>query len=306
MGWYNGNEAYDFTSAVTQNIQLTAHWSKTIEIGLVDINGFITVYECIADDFDGIGLLFAPYLDGFTFQGWRIENTLYADTEEAREALCEIVHSSTCPESVMVTAVYDQKNGSSRLTVNNGTIQNTGETSADIRESELVIVNANEGPEDQYFLYWTRRNGVDEIVVSYNSSYSFYMPSDSLILTAWYGNALPDEQLGTAIIESVTADNENKKLIFVSVCNVPEIYTMVEGGLVATNDILIGENVNIGNALYFKVSDKTTPDTKNLKYTWTKSNVKDNETWYVKAYLLYRDTIGVDHPVYSDAVTGRI
>ena len=29
------------------------------------------------------------------------------------------------------------------------------------------------------------------------------MPSDSLILTAWYGNALPDEELGTAIIESI-------------------------------------------------------------------------------------------------------
>lgn len=55
-------------------------------------------------------------------------------------------------------------------------------------------------------------------------------------------------------------------------------------------------------ANYKKLSKKVTSATKNLKYTWTKTNAKTYDIWFVRPYLLYADENGVEHTVYGDAV----
>lgn len=129
------------------------------------------------------------------------------------------------------------------------------------------------------------------------------MPSAAVTLEAVYvDDNVTVEAKGTAMIESVTPNASTGKVSFVSVVNVPTNCTMVKGGLVATSNSTIGENVTADNAAFVKLSTKITSNTKSLKYTWTKSGVTASTTWYVRSYLVYRDADGEEHTVYSDAV----
>ena len=81
---------------------------------------------------------------------------------------------------------------------------------------------------------------------------------------------------------------------------------MRDSPLVATSDRTVGEDVTAENAEYVKLSTKAGANTKNLKYTWTKSDVTESTTWYVRSYLVYKDANGSQHTVYSDAVKANI
>ena len=108
------------------------------------------------------------------------------------------------------------------------------------------------------------------------------------------------------MIESVTPNQSMGKISFVSVLNVPTEFTFVKGGLVATSKSSIGENVTAANADYVKLSTVANADTKNLKYTWTKSGETTDTIWYVRGYLVYEDESGTEHTVYSDCVKANI
>jgi hypothetical protein len=75
----------------------------------------------------------------------------------------------------------------------------------------------------------------------------------------------------------------------------------VKGGLVATSNANIGVKVDATNATCVKLTTKATANSKNVKYTWTKSGV-GSSTWYVRGYLVYKDASGTEYTVYSDAV----
>ena len=124
------------------------------------------------------------------------------------------------------------------------------------------------------------------------------MPSEDVELVAVFTDATVDP-VGTAIIESVNANGS--KLSFVSVLNIPKNCKFVKGGLVATNNASIGVNVDANNATYVKLSTKATVNSKNVKYTWTKSGVGSG-AWYVRGYLIYKDASGTEHTVYSEPI----
>ena len=187
------------------------------------------------------------------------------------------------------------------VTVNGGKMS-TGKTSGTVQVSKLVTVKASPAPTGEKFSHW-ERNGM---MISTNSIYSFYMPSYDIDLEAVFVSASNEvDEVGTAIIESVTPNQTEGKLSFVSVLNVPKNFTYVKGGLVATSDSNIGTNVDASNATYVKLSTKGTARTKNLKYTWTKSGVTEDVIWYVKGYLVYKDSTGVEQTVYSKCVAAN-
>lgn len=169
----------------------------------------------------------------------------------------------------------------------------TGKTSGDIQVSKLVTVKAGTVA-GKTFSHW-ERNGKK---VSTNATYSFYMPSEDVTLTAVF-NEIAADPAGTAIIESVKA--ASNKLSFVSVLNIPKNCKYVKGGLVATTDATIGENVSADSAQFVKLSTKATANSKNVKYTWTKS-VSGETVVYVRAYLVYKDSNGKEQTVYSACV----
>ena len=260
-----------------------------VVIDFVDINGIKTSSTVYVETYSGYELP-SIYLDGYNFIGWTINGTLYTSKTAAEDALDRAV-ASVPAEPVKVCVKYEKKAGSYTVSVTGGKLSN-GKTSDSVNISSLVTVKANTVGGKQ-FSHWMR-NGVK---VSTNETYSFYMPSENISLTAVFvdGSA---QKVGTAIIESVKADSG--KLSFVSVLNVPTGCKFVKGGLVATSNSSIGENVTASNAMFVKLSTKATASTRNMKYTWTKSNV--STSLYVRGYLVYKDSSGVEHTVYSDCV----
>ena len=259
-------------------------------INSVDINGIKTSKTVYAENFTSTdySVPSATYMDGYTFTGWKVNGTLYTAADAADSAVETLVKGKN---NVTVEVVYEKINASYSVSVTGGKMS-TGKTSGTVQVSKLVTVKANTVSGKQ-FSHWTR-NGVK---VSTNATYSFYMPSENVELTAVFTDTAA-EQTGTAIIESVKVNGN--KLSFVSVLNVPKNCRFVKGGLVATSDSAVGQNVKAENAEFVKLSSKTTANSKNVKYTWTKSNV--TTSWYVRGYLVYKDASGVEHTVYGDCV----
>lgn len=188
------------------------------------------------------------------------------------------------------------------VTVNGGKLS-TGKTSGTVQVSKLVTVKAYSPANGEKFSHW-ERNGV---MVSSNTVYSFYMPSYDIDLEAVFvDDAAAVTPSGNAIIESIVPNVAGKKVAFTAVLNVPKNCTYVKGGIVATNKASIGENVDVSNAVFVKLSTKGTSRTKNLKYTWTRGGMTEKTVWYVKGYLVYKDSAGVEQTVYSDCVAANI
>lgn len=239
------------------------------------------------------------YMDGYDFIGWTVNGTLFTEQESAKDAIAELASNDS---AVSVKCTYQQKTAKYSVEVIGGKLIN-GKTAEDIQVSEIATVKADSANAGKKFSHWLK-NGVK---VSTDEKYSFRMPSGNVVLSAVFVDSTETvEKAGTAIIESVTANAGTGRVSFVSVLNVPENCTMVKGGLVATNDSSIGRNVTANNAECVKLSAKTTASTNSLKYTWTKSNVTENSTWYVRGYLVYKDANGVQKTVYSDCVAANI
>ncbi|MCI7803821.1 MAG: hypothetical protein MR503_01920 [Oscillospiraceae bacterium] len=139
-------------------------------------------------------------------------------------------------------------------------------------------------------------------IVSYNENYSFIV-SKNRSFTAQYSEVAV-EKLGTAIIENVTKDTVNNKLSFVSFCNVPEGCEIIYAGVVAKNGSDPGTETDFGTA-NTQTSDGTfvrgmTSTKSSARLTWTKSNVSAEDTWYVRAYLVYKNSNGETKTVFGD------
>lgn len=233
----------------------------------------------------------AGYLDGMEFIGWCVDGFMYYSESDAQTAIDERIESKY---NFTVEVVYEKIEKYYTLSVE-------GKSDAQHQVSDLIKVKADEATYGQKFSHWEKLDGDSWKTVSYNETYSFYMPSSNVQLRAMYvDEEVTVEEKATAVIESITTNNSTKKVSFVSVINVPQNCRYVKGGLVATSDSSIGANVNADNAAYVKLSTKANVSTKNLKYTWTKSNATAN--WYVRGYVVYKDSKGVEHTVYSTAV----
>ena len=191
------------------------------------------------------------------------------------------------------STVVDVQNDNHSVTVQNGTFSD-GSTSAYFADGAVIAVTADK-PEDGYkFAYW-KKNGS---TISYNPTYTFPVTADNITLEAVYVEDTDDiERYGNALIDSITPDKENNKIQFVSMVNVPEDCTILKAGIVATSDETKAQTLTDENAEYVRYDENLTVH--NFKYTWTKSSIND-DTWYVKGYLVYQDKNGNVKTVYSD------
>ena len=109
--------------------------------------------------------------------------------------------------------------------------------------------------------------------------------------------------VGTAVMESVTPLPDEQKLQFATLLNVPADCTINQAGIVATSDAEKGKNLTAENADYVR-ADATTKH--GYRYTWTKTKVTADQTWYVRPYLVYTNANGKEFTVYGDLSTGKI
>ena len=312
-GWYLDGTLYDFDTPVTENITLTAHWTEqTVAIRFMDFNGeeksaltITPVNNSFEDTSEQIAVPSAPYRDGYTFSGWQVGDNLYATADALKKALTALV-AGVPEDAIIVNEVYAQIEVQYLAMVTGGTIRNAqGDTNGSYKASEQVYVTATGGSAGQVFSHWEKSDigNPTPVIVSYEKTYAFRMPSFGTTLTAVYKDK-PEEKTGTAYIESVTAHDENK-LSFVSIVAIPNKSTILRAGLVACmeKDLKNGHTApTIDYARFKKYNSTTCQNYTTFKYTWTKGNVAENEVWCVRSYLLYEDENGVQHTVYGDMV----
>lgn len=185
---------------------------------------------------------------------------------------------------ITVTPNYTLNSGKFTITVTDG-ILNKGGSEAEYAMNELVTVTADE-PEGKTFSYWKVKD--KEIILGYALVYQFYATQDYSIEAVFDAG---ETAKGTATITQVLRDETNRKLSFVAMLTVPEGCKIEFGGILATNSSSIAESgLTKDNARYVRgmAYDGTA-----LRYTWTKGNVSDTSTWYVRPYVVYRDANGV-------------
>ncbi len=313
-GWKNDTADYEFSTPVTSDLTLTAQWTvNTVDILFYDVNGINTdtrslpVVDPPLNDFD---IATPPYLHGYTVNGWTVDGTACANADAVKEQLRTLI-TTTRTEPIAVCVDYQQVETQYSVTVSAGTIKGTNQTSGTYKVSDQVYVVANETP-DQIFDCWkaTYGNSTEEIIVGYDKTYAFRMPSQEITLKACYVSEEKDlsPRVATALIESVTKTGDNQ-ISFVAVLSVPDDCTMKQAGIVAfkSTDINDAHSVpEIGYARFNRYNNTICTGSSTFKYTWTKANI-GTATWCVRAYVIYEDANGVEQePVYSDMVSGSL
>jgi hypothetical protein len=239
---------------------------------------------------------------GYTFKYWSIDGV--------NEATAQDIYDAYLQGDVSVQAVYTADEVYYNVTINNGTLASVGGDTSDagntsgnyIVNSDLVF-QADAAPEGKKFAYWQDSSGN---IISYSARYTCYLTSD-LVLTAVYVDE--DEVLNaeaTASIDSVTYDDVANKMQVIATLSVPENYTMVSAGILATNKANVGESeetFTYDAADYQKVRDVESSNYQYFTYVWTKSNVQLGDTWFLRGYVLYKDAEGNQYTLLGDIIT---
>ena len=240
----------------------------------------------------------APVIDGYDFTGWLLNGDVYSQTE-IQTAIGKLLPDD---KKITLQAQYKQKEEEYKMTVKNGSLED-GKQEGFYKAATLLTITADEPTEGKEFAYWKK----DNVIVSYDSTYKFYMPGEDTVFEAMYKEAdTPVESAGITYIENVIPNAEANTLSFVSIGTVPDGCKIEYAGIVATSDAskaMGDEGLTVANADYVRGGGK---GYKTYKYTWTKGKVTEGQIWYVRAYLKYADSDGDIHEIYSDVVSGQI
>lgn len=234
-----------------------------------------------------------PYRNGYTAKGWDCDGdgNYNATNDTFAKALQRAFDSDD--KLITIKPVYELINQQYTITVNNGTGGGT------YGQNAVVTVTANAAESGQKFSHWKDDNNK---ILSYNETYNFYASGNITLTAVYVQESVVVEAKGTTEIIDMSKDTTDKKLVFVSMSTVPEGCTIEMAGIIATNNagIATGGNLTASNALCVRGREWSGNA---FRYTWIKTNVSDNETWYVRAYLVYTDAEGNTNTVYGDVVS---
>ena len=235
-----------------------------------------------------------PFRYGYTALGWDYNGDGSYDAEADTFAKA-LERGFDSPEKlVTILPVYQLNNVTYKITVEGG-------TGAGIyKQNDVVTVEANAASEGMKFSHWVDKAGT---ILSYNEKYQFYAAKDITVTAVYVADTTEVEAKGTTEIIDMSADTANGKLTFVSMSTVPEGCTINKAGIIATNIEGVGtsgDGFNADTAAYVRGNAWTGNA---YRFTWTKSKVASNETWYVRAHLVYTDAEGNVHTVYGDMVS---
>ncbi|MCQ2469056.1 MAG: leucine-rich repeat protein [Ruminococcus sp.] len=111
-----------------------------------------------------------------------------------------------------------------------------------------------------------------------------------------------DKIVGTAVMESIEDDSVNKVFKFVTMTSVPADCTILKSGVVATSNYDDSKNLTIDNSEY-KTLYNTNITAHNFRYTLSIKNAMYEKSWYVRPYLVYKDSSGKEFTVYGDVAS---
>jgi uncharacterized repeat protein (TIGR02543 family) len=311
------NNTYKFT--VTAETRVTAVSNKVAEGN--SIVSFISAYDKILSraemsDTEDLDIPDAPYSLGADFVGWTVDVGADSYTiDYGSGSVIEVASGSTLTvSSDNLKDIIDGLIGSYRTITLKATYKNieknivvtsviNGETTeTDYNINDIVTLTAEETSSDgMKFAYWKDSN---DKIVSYNTTYKFYATEDETYTAVYIDSEETVEATYTADIISITKDTTNNQISFVSMNTVPTDCVIVKSGVIATS------SSSVANGTF----DDTTADYVRAvecsayacRYTWTKSKVTSDQTWYVRAYLIYKDANGNTNTVYGDVVSATL
>lgn len=232
----------------------------------------------------GIAVPNDPYIAGYTFAGW------YAGDVKTDLRAGEAVNVS---ENTTYLAGYNLNDV--KYTVKAEGAESAVDGSYSYNEKINVAPAAKDG---MVFTHWSRtdKDGANEIIVSYNERYSFFVDGDTYI-KANYATAALDKQIVLVMSNPVMADAT--RVAFYAERDIPENYTVIENG------ILISSQADFDLSTNGIIVAKSRSKALKGKYTVRKANASAGETWYAKAYLIYSDGTNV-YTVYSNQVSKTV
>lgn len=112
-GWYSGNSLYDFTTPVTDDLTVEAHWTKNTYTVSFDSNGGSDVDSQQVEYKDTVSQPDNPTLDGYTFQGWTLDGDPYDfNTPVTSSITLKALWSKNTPVAKKHTVTFDSGEGS--------------------------------------------------------------------------------------------------------------------------------------------------------------------------------------------------
>ena len=166
--------------------------------------------------------------------------------------------------------------------------------------NEIVKVRATD-KEGFEFKCW-REGGAEGTIVSYRPDYGFYM-SRNIKLYAEYVDA--GETVNKEPIVSIAAtyleEGGVKKIAFFAerdLLAAETSFELLESGILITNDA--EKNIDLNERGLLKST--STRKTDKGQYL-AKKPIEDSNTWYAKAYVVYKDLSGNIYELYSDKLT---
>ncbi|TYQ15580.1 UNVERIFIED_CONTAM: fibronectin type III domain protein [Acetivibrio alkalicellulosi] len=217
-----------------------------------------------------------PAMVGYTFTGWDKDY-------------------SNVVSDMIIYPVF--KRLSNRYTVNvEGGMLSSGKTSGEYQFDLSVSVIAHESEEGKKFSHWLQ----DGIRVSTTNEFSFFMPKRDTIITAVYVDEIEniDATPFMALSEHVLIDADEKTMIFTAIRNITEEYTLVESGVILFKSLTEFEGeltLETENIIRGRIKNNSTD-----QFYVRKLNIEENDIWYGRAYMIYKDIDGRIITVYSE------
>lgn len=232
-----------------------------------------------------------PMHMGQIFGGWLKDNAM-SDLKEGGE----VTYESLGAGETVYMAGYTKAPDTYRITVTGGKLAD-GKTAGEYSYDTLLTatLDAAAVPVGQKFAYWTK----DGRIVSYSTSYSFYMGASAIELKAVYVDASEDVTPTQVLAMYEPVLLEGGKIAFFAERSLESEYTLVESGI-----LLYGQDGYFDASTEGVIKATATSKANIGQYTVRKVNVAPGESWYAKAYMIYLDQEGNVQYAFSDTVEG--
>lgn len=281
-------ETYTFTLGTAKSLEAffisTAPGSKTaifknkngkiLQSNQIGADGSVTVPE-------------NPEYMGYVFDKW-IKNGI----DQKIAANDTLPYDVLSPEENLFTAHYRQAPETYAVTVVGGTLA-PGVVRGEYAYDTLVTVTLDESaiPAGQKFSHWTK----DGQTISYERVYSFYMSAAPVDIAAVYvpetETVVPKPVLVMTTPVLLTGQG---KIAFFAERQLGKNNAMIETGILLSRS---GPDFDLDTPDIIKSASISTS---NVGQYTVRVRANDGDTWYAKAYMLYKDENGDVKCIYSD------
>lgn len=267
-------EGYSFILGSNTNLKAVFTSEASYFVTFVSANGKVLTVS----DTGEASVPSDPYIGGYKFYGWYLEGekqnlTAGDDVKAVDKDLYYIAGFKKEMVSYTVTLINANEEGGSYRYNDNVTV------TAKDRSSEGLV-----------FVHWKKNN----VVVSYDSAYSFYVSGDET-LEACYAQTAEEKKV---IISLISRQIDESRMGFFSEYNISDEYTVIETG------ILMGENAGL---TLESAPIKATAVSKNNKgqFTVRKAGLNAGDVYYGRGYLIYTDGSEI-YTIYSDELAAEM